>query len=95
LVTIGADGRLLNRHRTLIPTDPERMIWGQGDASGLRVVDTNLGRLGGLSAGRPTCRWPGTRATPPACTSTSHRPGIPAMPGWRPCATSPARAAAG
>lgn len=48
LVTIGADGALLNRHRKLIPTNPERMVWGQGDASGMRVVDTALGRLGGL-----------------------------------------------
>jgi nitrilase len=48
LVTIGRDGEVLNRHRKLIPTNPERMIWGQGDASGLRVVDTSFGRLGGL-----------------------------------------------
>jgi nitrilase len=48
LVTIGADGAILNRHRKLVPTNPERMIWGQGDASGLRVVDTPFGRLGGL-----------------------------------------------
>ena len=48
LVTIGADGSILNRHRKLVPTNPERMVWGQGDASGLRVVDTSFGRLGGL-----------------------------------------------
>lgn len=48
LVTIGADGAILNRHRKLMPTNPERMVWGQGDASGLRVVDTPFGRLGGL-----------------------------------------------
>jgi nitrilase len=48
LVTIGADGALLNRHRKLVPTNPERMVWGQGDASGLRVVETAFGRLGGL-----------------------------------------------
>ncbi len=48
LVTIGADGTILNRHRKLMPTNPERMIWGQGDGSGLRVVDTPFGRLGGL-----------------------------------------------
>jgi nitrilase len=48
LVTIGPDGAILNRHRKLVPTNPERMIWGQGDASGLRVVDTSFGRLGGL-----------------------------------------------
>ena len=48
LVTIGADGAILNRHRKLVPTNPERMVWGEGDARGLRVVDTPLGRLGGL-----------------------------------------------
>jgi nitrilase len=48
LVTIGADGTILNRHRKLVPTNPERMVWGYGDARGLRVVDTPIGRLGGL-----------------------------------------------
>ncbi len=48
LVMIGPDGSLLNRHRKLVPTNPERMVWGPGDASGLRVVDTPVGRLGGL-----------------------------------------------
>ncbi|MBB3232317.1 carbon-nitrogen hydrolase family protein [Halomonas stenophila] len=47
-VVIGPDGTLLNRHRKLMPTNPERMVWGQGDASGLRVVDTPAGRLGAL-----------------------------------------------
>jgi nitrilase len=48
LVVIGPDGALLNRHRKLVPTNPERMVWGAGDATGLRVVDTKIGRLGGL-----------------------------------------------
>ena len=48
LVTIGSDGTILNRHRKLVPTNPERMVWGQGDASGLRCVDTPFGRMGGL-----------------------------------------------
>jgi len=47
-VLIGPDGEILNRHRKLMPTNPERMVWGQGDASGLRVVDTPAGRVGGL-----------------------------------------------
>lgn len=46
IVVIGPDGRLLNRHRKLMPTNPERMVWGMGDASGLKVVDTPAGRLG-------------------------------------------------
>jgi nitrilase len=48
VVTIGPDGTLLNRHRKLMPTNPERMVWGQGDAAGLRVVDTPAGRIGTL-----------------------------------------------
>jgi nitrilase len=48
LVTLGPDGSLRNRHRKLMPTNPERMVWGEGDASGLRVLDTEVGRLGGL-----------------------------------------------
>lgn len=48
VVVIGADGSILNRHRKLMPTNPERMVWGMGDATGLRVVDTPAGRLGAL-----------------------------------------------
>jgi len=48
VVTIGHDGSILNRHRKLMPTNPERMVWGFGDASGLRVVDTAVGRIGCL-----------------------------------------------
>lgn len=48
VAVIGADGTLLNRHRKLMPTNPERMVWGMGDASGLRVIDTPAGRIGTL-----------------------------------------------
>ncbi len=48
VVVIGPDGSLQNRHRKLMPTNPERMVWGLGDASGLRVVDTPCGRIGTL-----------------------------------------------
>ncbi|MDZ7829780.1 MAG: carbon-nitrogen hydrolase family protein [Halofilum sp. (in: g-proteobacteria)] len=47
-VVIGPEGDILNRHRKMMPTNPERMVWGMGDASGLRVVNTPVGRLGGL-----------------------------------------------
>jgi nitrilase len=47
-VVIGPDGELLNHHRKLMPTNPERMVWGFGDASGLKVVDTPVGRIGVL-----------------------------------------------
>lgn len=48
VVFIGPDGGLLNRHRKLMPTNPERMVWGFGDASGLKVLDTPCGRIGAL-----------------------------------------------
>ena len=49
VLVIGSDGRILNRHRKLMPTNPERMIWGFGDGSGLKVVDTPCGRIGVLT----------------------------------------------
>lgn len=48
VVVIGEDGSLLNRHRKLMPTNPERMVWGFGDGSGLNVVDTPVGKVGTL-----------------------------------------------
>ena len=47
-VVIGADGSILNHHRKLMPTNPERMVWGQGDGAGLRAIDTPVGRIGVL-----------------------------------------------
>ena len=35
ILTFGPDGALLNRHRKLVPTYTERMVWGPGDARGL------------------------------------------------------------
>jgi len=48
VVVIGDNGVILNRHRKLMPTNPERMVWGFGDGSGLNVVDTAAGRVGSL-----------------------------------------------
>ncbi|OYX75466.1 MAG: aliphatic nitrilase [Rhizobiales bacterium 32-66-11] len=44
-----ADGALLLKRRKLTPTFHERMIWGQGDGAGLKVVDTAVGRVGALA----------------------------------------------
>jgi nitrilase len=44
-----ADGTLLQRRRKIMPTYHERMIWGQGDGSGLRAVDSAVGRIGQLA----------------------------------------------
>jgi nitrilase len=42
------DGRLALRHRKLVPTNHERLVWGPGDGGGLRAIPTELGRIGGL-----------------------------------------------
>jgi nitrilase len=42
------DGRLALKHRKLVPTNHERLVWGQGDGGGLRAIQTELGRVGGL-----------------------------------------------
>ncbi|GAN77356.1 Nit6803 family nitrilase [Acidisphaera rubrifaciens] len=44
-----AEGRIVLHRRKITPTFHERMIWGQGDGRGLRVVDTALGRIGALA----------------------------------------------
>ncbi|MDV7089167.1 nitrilase-related carbon-nitrogen hydrolase [Rhodococcus opacus] len=44
-----ADGTLIQRRRKVLPTYHERMIWGQGDGSGLRAVDSAVGRIGQLA----------------------------------------------
>ena len=41
-------GELVLHHRKLVPTNHERLIWGQGDGRGLRAVETGFGRIGGL-----------------------------------------------
>jgi nitrilase len=42
------DGELALHHRKLVPTNHERLVWGQGDGRGLHAVETGFGRVGGL-----------------------------------------------
>ncbi len=48
LLFLGPDGSILGKHRKLIPTAGERMVWSQGDGSDLEVFDLPFGKLGGL-----------------------------------------------
>ncbi len=54
MVFIGEDGRILGRHRKLVPTWAEKLTWAHGDGSSLQVYDTPIGKLGGLACGENT-----------------------------------------
>ena len=46
LIVINRDGKILGRHRKLMPTHFERVYWGMGNASDIRIFDLDIGRLG-------------------------------------------------
>lgn len=48
LLFINDKGNIIGKHRKLIPTGGERLIWGQGDGSTLRSYDTSVGKIAGL-----------------------------------------------
>jgi len=48
MLTFGADGQLLSKHRKIMPTFTERMIWGAGDGASIYATPTEIGRIGGL-----------------------------------------------
>jgi nitrilase len=43
---VSPEGRLLGKHRKLVPTAMERLVWGTGDGSTMPAIDTPFGRLG-------------------------------------------------
>lgn len=53
-IVIGSDGSVLNHHRKLVPTFWEKLTWAHGDGAGLKVVNTDVGRLGALICGENT-----------------------------------------
>jgi nitrilase len=48
LLYISDQGKIIGKHRKLIPTGGERLIWAQGDGSTLKSYDTSVGKIGGL-----------------------------------------------
>lgn len=48
ILYIDPQGQIMGKHRKLVPTAAERLVWAQGDGSTLEVYDTSLGKLGGL-----------------------------------------------
>ena len=48
LLYFGPNGQLLHKHRKLKPTAAERIIWGEGKGDDLNVIETPIGRIGGL-----------------------------------------------
>jgi len=73
----------LGKHRKLMPTGSERLVWGFGDGATLPVFDTSLGRLGAVICWEnymPLCEW---RCTVKAFSFTVHplqTRGIPGLP---------------
>jgi len=51
---IDNEGKILGKHRKLVPTFAEKMVWSRGDGSGLRVWETELGIMGTLACGNNT-----------------------------------------
>jgi len=48
LLYFSPEGKLIHKHRKIKPTAAERIIWGEGDGSDLTVLDTSIGKIGGL-----------------------------------------------
>lgn len=53
-VLIDEKGRVINHHRKMVPTFWEKLIWANGDGAGLRVCDTEIGKIGMLICGENT-----------------------------------------
>lgn len=51
---IDNEGKILGKHRKIVPTFAEKMVWSFGDGSGLRVWETDIGRLSTLACGNNT-----------------------------------------
>ena len=88
------DGRYLGKHRKLMPTASERLVWGYGDGSTLPVFDTPLGRLGAVICWENYMPLLRMAMYAKGIQLYCAPPRMDATPGSRPCSTSHWRAAA-
>ncbi|WFB63849.1 carbon-nitrogen hydrolase family protein [Sphingobacterium sp. WM] len=54
IITINNEGKVLGKHRKLVPTWAEKLTWSGGDGSSLKVHETSVGPLGALACGENT-----------------------------------------
>ena len=80
---------LLGKHRKLMPTAAERLVWGFGDGSTMPVFETPIGRLGAVICWENYMPLLACTCTPRASRSTAPRRPTTARSGSRRCATSP------
>ena len=88
------DQGLVAKHRKLMPTGTERLIWGMGDGSTLPVIESAAGRVGGAICWETTCRCCAPPCTPRACRSGAPPRWTSATSGSAPCAISLTRGGA-
>ncbi len=87
LLFINEQGNIVGKHRKLIPTGGERLIWAQGDGSTLRSYETQAGKIAGLICWENYIPWREMRSMNQALSYWRHLPGIRALVGCSPCNT--------
>ncbi len=84
-------GNLLGKHRKLMPTAAERLVWGFGDGSTMPVLDTAIGRIGAAICWENYMPLLRMHLYSQGIELYCARPPTTARPGKRRCGTSPWR----